>query len=64
MKELDVLLEHYLAHGYATADEAQRKAFAELLELQDPELAAHLLHGVMPEDPVTADVVRQIRARD
>lgn len=40
MRELDVLLERYLAHRWPVACAAERQAFASLLELSDPELAA------------------------
>ena len=38
MKELDVLLEGYLASRYPGAGEAEQGAFRALLELQDPVL--------------------------
>jgi len=43
MRELDVLLERYLAERWPRADTDARQAFAELLELSDPDLAALLL---------------------
>lgn len=45
MKELDLLLEHYLATDYLTADTAEKNRFAELLRLEDDELLAVLLSG-------------------
>lgn len=38
MRELDVLLSEWLDTHWADADTAQRQAFAELLDAQDPEL--------------------------
>jgi succinate dehydrogenase flavin-adding protein (antitoxin of CptAB toxin-antitoxin module) len=60
MKELDVLLERYLTREYIEADAARRSAFAKLLELQDPQLHAYLLDGVLAPDPAIRDVVRSI----
>ena len=43
MRELDVLLERYLAERWPTASAEGRAAFRALLELPDPELASLLL---------------------
>ena len=40
MRELDVLLERYLAERWPLAAADERQAFVELLELSDPDLAA------------------------
>jgi antitoxin CptB len=49
MRELDVLLERYLAQRWPTAPPERREAFRTLLELPDPELAALCLgRGVTP----------------
>jgi antitoxin CptB len=45
MKELDLLLENYLAIDYLTADMAEKTRFAELLRLEDDELLVVLLNG-------------------
>jgi antitoxin CptB len=42
MKELDLLLEQYLANDYLLADDAEKARFAELLTLEDDELLAVL----------------------
>jgi antitoxin CptB len=60
LKELDVLLERYLAERYPSADPEQRARFAALLELPDPELAALLLGGQAAPDPTAARVIRDI----
>jgi antitoxin CptB len=54
MKELDVVLEGYLARYYADASAEDRKAFEALLELPDPELL-YQLTGRMPsaDEPQT-----------
>ena len=45
MKELDLLLEQYLANGYLLADDAEKTCFAELLVLEDDELLAVLTNS-------------------
>lgn len=59
MRELDVLLERYLAERWPAAGAAERQAFLALLELQDPELAACLL-GRQPPPPALAGVLAVI----
>jgi antitoxin CptB len=43
MKELDLLLENYLATDYLLADDEQKKRFADLLTLEDDELLTALI---------------------
>ena len=57
MRELDVLLGRYLAEVWPAASEAQRRAFAALLEWSDPELAALLFGRRCSSDPGIAAVV-------
>jgi antitoxin CptB len=63
MKELDVLLERYLAQAFPTADVARREAFARLLELPDPELHAQIVGEAPAMDEVTRDVIGSITRR-
>jgi antitoxin CptB len=60
MKELDLVLERWLARYYASASEAERQAFAEFLELPDPELARYLLGGERPEHGAFAAICAQL----
>lgn len=60
MRELDVLLGRFLEGEYPRAGEAVRRAFAALLELQDPEIHAYLLRRRTPAQPELADVVARI----
>ena len=64
MKELDVLLERFARERYEDSPEEQKRAFAQLLELPDPELANYLLGHVMPPDPTFAELKRRILASD
>lgn len=61
MKELDVLLERWLAEQAPDADPQHWVAFEQLLGLQDPELARYLLAGEPHPDPVTAQLLRSMR---
>ncbi|HEY0178421.1 MAG TPA: succinate dehydrogenase assembly factor 2 [Dokdonella sp.] len=61
-RELDLLLEWWLDERYPHADAARRAAFAELLELQDPELWSRLA-GAVAAEPRFAAIVDEIRAR-
>ena len=64
MRELDALLEQYLAKRYPIADLPEQRGFAKLLELPDPTLYACLMGDVTPEDPDARRVIEQItRAR-
>ncbi len=62
LKELDVLLERYARATLAGASAPERRALARLLEQPDPELAAYLLGGRVPQDPELAGLVERILA--
>jgi len=65
MRELDVLLERYLADRWPTAPAESRAAFRALLELPDPELAALLLgKTVTPFSGITRLVAEITESRD
>jgi len=60
MKELDVLLEHYLAHEYSQATEEERVAFRKLLDSQDPVLWDYVMERDQPQDEAMQDVIRKL----
>lgn len=62
MKELDVMLGRYLERRWPEADEAEREAFAELLELQDPVLWELFTSCSIAPTEVMDDLVGRIRA--
>jgi antitoxin CptB len=64
MKELDMLLVRYLRNRYAGATSEERAAFAEFLELPDPDIARYLLGGDVPDDPRHAALCRALRRAD
>ena len=60
MKELDLLLVRYLRDRYAAAPSDERVAFAEFLELPDPDIARYLIAGDVPTDPRHAALCRML----
>lgn len=61
MKELDVLLERFLANEYDGLDEAGRNDFKALLEYEDPVLWGWLLGQDRPGDARLTALVKRIR---
>jgi antitoxin CptB len=61
MRELDELLERYLAEDYPAASQSEREAFGRILELQDPEIFGYLLGRIVPEEESLRHVVARIR---
>ena len=62
MKELDVLLERWLASRYGGADAGRRRAFHRLLSATDPQLVAWLYRRERPEDPDVEALVDELLA--
>ena len=60
MKELDILLLRYLECYYDNASPREQGIFAEILELQDPQLYAFITGRERPPDGAFADVVRKL----
>ena len=61
MRELDVALNRYLERCWDGASAAERGAFAQLLELQDPELFGYLVGRMQPAQEVERAVIATIR---
>jgi len=64
MRELDVLLERFLAQRYAGASAAEQEAFETLLTLSDPEILGLLTGRAVAEDATLAHVVERLSARN
>lgn len=62
MRELDLLLEHFLGHGYDRLDAAGRQHFETLLECQDDTLFGWFYQGEVPDDAELAALVERIRS--
>jgi antitoxin CptB len=61
MRELDVVLAHYLQHQWPQAGAAERMAFRELLDRPDPEISGLLLGQTKPESEALARVLESLR---
>jgi antitoxin CptB len=61
MKELDLLTLSYLERHYPDAPAEEQRAFAELLELQDPLLMSYMVGRETPADATVARVVGVMR---
>ena len=59
-KELDFLLERYVRHDYPHASAAEQGAFAQILDLPDPELTDYFFGHATPAQPELAKLVRRI----
>ena len=60
MKELDVILEKFLAQGFDDLGEEQRQVFARLLDEQDGQLLDWFYGRGEPQDAELRDMVRHI----
>ena len=60
MKELDILLERFVREDYERAPAEQKRAFTQLLELPDPELADYFFGYATPVEPELAHLTRLI----
>ena len=61
MLELDVLLRNFLDEAYLNLDIEKKKAFVHLLSFTDPELFSWLLGRELPNDPMLAAIIEEIR---
>jgi succinate dehydrogenase flavin-adding protein (antitoxin of CptAB toxin-antitoxin module) len=61
MRELDVMLARYLDRVWDTASPLERDAFAQLVNLQDPELFGYLVGRHTPDEDAQRAVVACIR---
>jgi antitoxin CptB len=60
MKELDILLERFARERYERAPVEQKRAFARLLELPDPDLADYFFGHATPDEPELARLTQLI----
>ncbi|MES1947730.1 hypothetical protein C84B14_10287 [Salinisphaera sp. C84B14] len=61
MKELDVLLERFVANEYDDLDEREQAGLRELLEMEDPDLYALVMGRMEAPTQVQADLLSRIR---
>ena len=60
MKELDLILQGWLARHYEGASAAEKTLFARMLEWPDPEIAAYLLGKEAPGNAAWAQLLAQL----
>ena len=60
MRELDVVLQHYLEARYSDAPAEEQAAFEALLELQDPQLFAYLVRRESPVELEQVNVIARL----
>ena len=63
-RELDFILQGFVDRHYARLDEADRRLFRDLLEVEDPQLTEWLCFDVRPGDPGMAAMVEKILTAD
>jgi antitoxin CptB len=61
MRELDVVLLHYLERHYPDANAKNRATFERMLDMQDPELYFLILGKTTTDDKDVSDVVATLR---
>lgn len=59
MKELDLLLEHYLEHDYQEALKEEQAAFRAILDLDDPVIWYYVMEREWPTDEAQQIVIRK-----
>ena len=62
MRELDGVLLGFLDREYDALSDGQKSAFADVLNLPDPEVYGYLAERSVPEDPAIAQIFDRIRA--
>jgi antitoxin CptB len=62
MRELDVMLTRYLDRVWDRASLAERDAFVQLVEMQDPDLFGYLVGRTIPTEESQRAVVACIRS--
>ena len=60
MKELDVVLTHYLERSYLAASDDEQQAFEQLLEWQDPAIFGLLLGREHSDDAALNQLVKRL----
>jgi antitoxin CptB len=61
MRELDVMLTRYLDRAWDAASPAERAAFAQLVEMQDPQLFGYLVGRTAPVEESQRAVIDAMR---
>ena len=61
VKELDIVLSHYLEQNYLSANKQEQTAFKQLLELEDPILFDLLLGNTLTNNEAQQGLIKKLR---
>ncbi len=61
LKELDYYIDYYVKHYYLGADKAEKAAFADLLDYEDPDLLLYFLGQETPDKTAVAVLIDKMR---
>ncbi len=62
MRELDQILEGFVDREFESLNDAEKRKFAEFLELPDPDVHAYLVGRAEPVDEGLVSLLRRIRS--
>ncbi|WP_026472361.1 FAD assembly factor SdhE [Alkanindiges illinoisensis] len=61
LKELDIYFDPYVRQHYLTAPEAEKQAFALLIEQEDPDLLDWFMAVSEPEQPELVEMIAKLK---
>jgi len=61
VKELDIIFTEYLNNDYADAPDSEKQAFAELLEIEDPDLFLLVLGSKQTDNVAQTALLEKMR---
>lgn len=61
LKELDWYFDPYVRDHYLTADAAEKAAFAQLIDEEDPDLLDWFMDLSQPDDPTLQQIVARLK---
>lgn len=61
LKELDIYFDPYVRQHYLTAPEAEKQAFALLIEQEDPDLLDWFMAVSVPEQPELVRIIEKLK---
>ena len=62
LKELDIYFDPYVRQHYLTAPEAEKQAFALLIEQEDPDLLDWFMAVSEPQQPELVEIIAKLKS--
>lgn len=62
LKELDIYFDPYVRQHYLTASEAEKQAFALLIEQEDPDLLDWFMAVSEPQQPELVEMIAKLKS--